>query len=47
MYRQIGLRAVLLGAGASGVASAHDRIPAPLRPLLLLAAGGLGLYLTV
>jgi hypothetical protein len=47
MYRQIGLRAALLGAGASGVAGAHDRIPAPLRLLLLLAAGGLALYLSV
>lgn len=50
MYRQIGLRSALLGASASGVAGSvgvHDRLPTPLRLLLLLAAGGLTLYLTV
>ena len=50
MYRQVGLRAVLLGAGVSGVAGpvgSHGHLPAPLRLLLLLAAGGLTVYLTV
>ena len=50
MYRQIGLRSALLGASASGVAGSvgvHDRLPPPLRLLLVLAAGGLTLYLTV
>ena len=40
----------MLGASASGVAGSVDlynRLPAPLRLLLLLAAGGLTLYLTV
>jgi hypothetical protein len=48
MYRQLGLRVALLGTGASGIAGAgvHSRLPAPLRLLLLLAAGGLTLYLT-
>jgi sensor domain CHASE-containing protein len=50
MYRQIGLRSALLGTSASGVAGAvgvHDRLPTPLRLLLVLAAGGLTLYMTV
>ncbi len=50
MYRQIGLRSALLGASASGVAGSvglHNRFPTPLRLLLVLAAGGLTLYLTV
>jgi tetrahydromethanopterin S-methyltransferase subunit D len=50
MYRQIGLRSALLGASASGVAGsvgAQNRLPTPLRLLLLLAAGGLSLYLTI
>jgi hypothetical protein len=50
MYRQIGLRSALLGASASGVAGSvgvHDRLPPPLRLLLMLAAGGLTLYLMV
>jgi hypothetical protein len=50
MYGHIGLRATLLGASASGVAGvvgAGSRLPAPLRPLLLLTSGGLALYLSV
>jgi hypothetical protein len=50
MYRQIGLRSALLGASASGVAGSigvHNRLPTPLRLLLMLAAGGLTLYLTI
>jgi tetrahydromethanopterin S-methyltransferase subunit D len=50
MYRQIGLRSALLGASGSGVAGSigvHDRLPTPLRLLLVLAAGGLTLYLIV
>jgi hypothetical protein len=50
MYRQIGLRAALLGASASGTAGSvgvHDRLPAPLRLLFLLVAGGLTLYLAI
>jgi hypothetical protein len=50
MYRQIGLRSVLLGASASGAAGSvgiYDGLPTPLRLLLVLAAGGLTLYLTV
>jgi hypothetical protein len=49
MYRQIGLKATLLGASASGVAGAvgvEHHLPTPLRLLLFLAAGGLTLYLT-
>ena len=49
MYRQVGLRAVLLGASASGVtgsAGGQGRLPGPLRLLLLVAAGGLTVYLT-
>jgi hypothetical protein len=50
MYRQIGLRSALLGASASGVAGSvgvQNRLPTPLRFLLLLAAGGLTLYLAI
>ena len=50
MYRQIGLRSALLGASTSGIAGSvgvHDRLPPPLRLLLVLAASGLTLYLTV
>ncbi len=49
MYRQIGLKATLLGASASGVAGSvgvGGRLPTPLRLLLVLAASGLALYLT-
>ncbi len=50
MYVQLGLRATLLGASASGVAGAvgvHGSLPTPLRLLLVLATGGLSLCLTV
>src|ERR671930_749407 len=49
MYGHVGLRASLLGAGAStltGAIGGFPRPPAPLLPLLLLAGGGLTLYLT-
>jgi hypothetical protein len=50
MYVQLGLRAILLGGGASGAAGAvamHGSLPTPLRLLLVLATGGLWLCLAV
>ena len=50
MYRQIGLRSALLGASASGVGGSvgvQDRLPTPLRLLLVRTASGLTLYLAV
>jgi hypothetical protein len=50
MYVQLGLRATLLGAGVSGIARGvgmHGSVPAPLRLLLVLATGGLSLYLAM